>query len=177
MDLRKDKSIAAQIKKDITDEAKPLPKGQTPVLTEVRAYVGETSNIENGGYIDGYGNEATGFTGTVVPVAYVALDQGGNIIQGNGIAVGETVETKQGDAPQTSNELAPTPPGGVYIDIQSAKSTSQLTVLKQNVFIGQFPPVPNTPATHLFRVGPTEIVKDAKAGTISVKLGPARKIR
>jgi RHS repeat-associated protein len=176
IDLRKDKTITGEVKK-IKDKAKPLAKGETPVLSDVKAIVGETYNISNGGFIDGYGNEATGFTGTVTPVAYVALDQGGNIIEANGIALAEQVKTEQGEAPQTTKGLAPTPTGGVYIDVQSTKATSPLTVIKQAVFIGQFPPTPNTPATHLFRVGVNEIVKDAKAGTISIKLGPTTKIR
>ena len=150
---------------------------ESPVLTDVKIIVGETSNISNGGFIDGFGNEATGFTGTVTPVAYVALDQRGNIIEGNGIALAEQVQTEQGEAPQTTKGLVPTPKGGVYIDVQSIKATSPLTVLKQAVFIGQFPPTPNTPATHLFRVGKNEIIKDAKAGTISIKIGPTERIR
>jgi len=176
VDLRKDKTITGEVKK-IRDKAKPLPKGETPELSDVKVIVGDTYNIADGGYIDAYGNEATGFTGTVTPVAYVALDQGGNIIEGNGIALTENVKTEQGEKPQSTKSLAPTPPGGVYIDLQSTRATSPLTVIKQAVFIGQFPQAQNTPATHIFRVGVNEIIKDPKAGTISIKLGPVAKIK
>jgi RHS repeat-associated protein len=176
VDLRKDKTINAELDK-IRAGAKPLPDDTKPELTDVKTIIGDTSNINNGGYIDGYGNEATGFTGTVRPVAYVPLDQGGNIIEGNGIAAAENVKVEQGDQAQVTRDLAPTPKGGVFIDVQSAKAGSQTTVLKQAVFVGQFPPTPNTPATHLFRVGVNDITKDPKAGTISIKIGPTTKLR
>ncbi len=175
VDLRKDKTITSELDK-IRANAKPLPDGATPELSDVKTIVGETSNISNGGYIDGYGNEASGFTGTVKPVAYVPLDQGGNIIEGNGVAIAENVKVIQGDKPQTTEGLAPTPKGGVFIDVQSANAGSQTTVLKQAVFVGQFPSTPNSPAKHLFRVGVNDITKDPKAG-ISVKIGPTTKLR
>jgi hypothetical protein len=170
VDLRQDKTIAAEVEK-IKAKAKPLPAGATPELSDVKTIVGDTSKIDKGGYIDGYGNEATGFTGTVVPVAYVPLDQGGNIIEGNGVAIAENVKVEQGDKPQTTEGLAPTPKGGIFIDVQSANAGSQTTVLKQAVFVGQFPNKPNTPATSLFRVGPNQITKDPKAGTFPSNLG------
>jgi RHS repeat-associated protein len=176
VDLRNDKTIKAELDK-IRANAQPLPDDAKPELSDVRTIVGDTSNINNGGYIDGYGNEATGFTGTVRPVAYIPLDQGGNIIEGNGVAIAETVKVEQGDQPQTTQGLAPTPKGGVFIDVQSANAGSQTTVLKQAVFVGQFPPRPNTPATHLFRVGVNDITKDPKAGTISVTIGRTTKLR
>ena len=176
VDLRKDKTITSELDK-IRANAKPLAEGATPELSDVKTIVGDTSNINNGGFIDGYGNEASGFTGTVRPVAYVPLDQRGNIIEGNGVAVAENVKVEQGDKPQTTKDVAPTPKGGVFIDIQSANAGSQTTVLKQAVFVGQFPSTPNSPATHLFRVGVNEITKDPKAGTISVKIGPTTKLR
>ena len=147
-------------------------------MTSVRTIVGETSNIQNGGYIDGYGNEATGFTGTVRPIAHVALDQRGNIIEGNGIAITETVKMEEGPKPKTSEgTLMPTPEGGVFIDVQSIRAGSQKEVLNQSVFIGQFPRTPKAPATALFTIGKNHIIKDAKAGTISVKMGETRKLR
>jgi RHS repeat-associated protein len=176
VDLRNDKTINAEIEK-IRANAKPLPADAKPELSDVKTIVGDTYNINNGGYIDGYGNEAMGFTGTIRPVAYVPIDEGGNIIEGNGIAVAETVKVEQGSEPQTTQGLAPTPKGGVFIDIQSANAGSQTTVLKQVVFVGQFPPRPNTPAKHVFRVGVNDITKDPKAGTISVKIGPTTKLR
>ena len=113
----------------------------------------------------------------MTPVAYLAIDQGGNIIEGNGIAATESITVEQGVKPATSEgKLMPSPERGLYIDVQSTKSTDPLTVIKQKVFVGQFPPVANTRATHLFRVGPNEITKDAKAGTISIKIGPTSKV-
>ena len=111
------------------------------------------------------------------PVAYVPLDEGGNIIEGNGVAITENVKVEHGDKPQTTRDLAPTPKGGVFIDVQSANAGSQLTVLKQAVFVGQFPATPNTPATHVFSVGVNDITKDPKAGTISIKIGPMKKLK
>ena len=147
-------------------------------MTSVRTIVGETTNIQNGGFIDGYGNEATGFTGTVRPVAYVALDQGRNIIVGNGIALTEAVTAVEGPKPKTSEgQLMPTPESGVYIDVQSIKAGSQNEVIEQRTFVGQFPRVRGAPATTLFTVGLNHISKDAKAGTISVRIGETRKLR
>jgi hypothetical protein len=146
-------------------------------LTEVRAIVGDTYNLVDGGFIDGYGNEATGFTGTVRPVAYVGLDQGKNIIEGNGVAILEDVKVIYGDKPQTTSGLAPTPKGGVFIDVQSAKADSQKTLINQTVFVGQFPPILNSPAKHVFQVATNVIEKDPKAGTISVTLGKPKQLR
>ena len=176
IDLRKDKTITSQVD-TIRKEAKPLPEGETSELTEVRAIVGDTYNMVNGSYIDGYGNQATGFTGTVRPVAYVGLDQKKNIIEGNGVAVAENVEVVSGDKPQTTTGLAPTPKGGVFIDVQSTRADSQKTLINQTVFVGQFPPTPNTPAKHLFRVGTNVIEKDPKAGKITVTLGTPKQLR
>ena len=117
VDLRKDQLITAQVSK-IQAEAKPLAEGETPVLSDVRVVVGETSSVENGTVIDGYGNEGTNFTGVVRPVAYIPLDQNKNIIEGNGVAVQEGVKLISGEMPQTTKEPAPTPKGGVFIDMQ-----------------------------------------------------------
>jgi hypothetical protein len=176
VDLRKDETISAAIAK-INMGAKPLPQGQTPVLTNIRTVVGNTYNMVNGGFIDAYGNEAGNFTGAVRPVAYIPLDQSGNIIEANGIALQETVKLIEGEKPGTTDHLTPTPPGGVYLDIQSIKATSSRSVIRQMVWIGQFSSTPNTPATSLFSVGVNEITKDAKAGTIAVKLGETKKRR
>ena len=84
VDLRKDKTINAELDK-IRATAKPLPANAKPELTDVKTIVGDTSNINNGGYIDGYGNEATGFTGTVRPVAYVPLDEKETSLRATGL--------------------------------------------------------------------------------------------
>ena len=44
VDLRKDKVITAEVKK-IQENAKPLAEGETPVLSDVRAVVGETVSV------------------------------------------------------------------------------------------------------------------------------------
>jgi RHS repeat-associated protein len=176
VDLRKDKTIGAEIA-NINKTAVPLPPGQTPVLTNVKTVVGNTYNIENGGYIDAYGNEAVNFTGTVCAVGYIPLDQGGNIIEGNGIALTGQVRVKEGERPNTTNDLLPTPPGGVYLDVQSIKATSSKSVIEQIVWMGQFPRASNTPATSLFSIGINRVTKDPKAGTVSVTLGETKHVR
>jgi RHS repeat-associated protein len=176
VDLRKDKNIVAEVKK-IQETAKPLPEGQTPVLTQVSTVVGETSAIENGGFIDGYGNEVTNFTGVVRPIAYIPLDQNGNIIEGNGVAVIESVKVIRGAKPDTTDDPQPTPKGGVFIDVQALSRGKPVSEIQQAVFVGQFPRTPRSPATTVFRTAVNEITKDAVANTVSVRLGSTRKLR
>jgi RHS repeat-associated protein len=175
VDLRKDKIITAAVQ-EIQQAAKPLDPSETPVLSDVRVIVGETSNIQNGSYINGYGDDATNFTGVVRPIAYVSLDQRGNIIEGNGIAVVENVKTISGEAPFISDKPAPTPKGGVFIDVQSLSSGKPTTTIQQAVFVGQFPHS-GGPATTIFRTAVNEIVKNPSAGTVSVKIGTTSKVR
>lgn len=175
VDLRKDKIITAAVDK-IRQQSKPLPEGEAPKLSAVKVIVGETSNIKNGSYIDGYGDEVINFTGVVRPIAYVALDQRENIIdEGNGVAILETVKTISGEEPDTSDRLAPPPPGGVFIDVQALSSGKPTTTIQQAVFVGQFPR--SGPATTVFRTATNEIVKNSGAGTVSVKIGETKKVR
>jgi len=175
VDLRKDKVITAAVQK-IQQAAKPLDSDQTPVLSNVNVIVGETSNIQNGSFITGYGDEVTNFTGVVRPIAYVPLDQGGNIIEANGIAVVENVKKISGETPDISDKLTPTPKGGVFIDVQALSSGKATTEIQQAVFVGQFPRS-GGPATTIFRTAVNEIVKNSSAGTVSVKIGATTKVR
>lgn len=175
VDLRKDKIITAEINK-IQADVKPLPEGVTPVLSDVRVVVGETVSVNNGTLIDGYGNYTEGFTGVVRPVAYIPLNQNGNIIEGNGVAVQENVKVTSGDKPRTTEEPAPLPKGGVFIDTQLLAAGRPTTTIQQAVFVGQFPRSGGA-ANPVFRIGVNEITKNADKRTVSVKLGPTQRVR
>jgi RHS repeat-associated protein len=176
VDLRKDKLITAEVKK-IQATAKPLAEGVAPLLSNVRVVVGETSSVNNGTVIDGYGNEATNFTGVVRPVAYIPLDQNLNIIpEGNGTAIVENVKLVSGEKPETTDKPAPPPKGGVFIDVQLLASGKPTTTIEQAVFVGQFPRS-GGPATTVFRTATNDITKNADARTVSVKIGSTQKVR
>lgn len=175
VDLRQDKTIGAEVAK-IKESATPLANGETPVLSDVKVVVGDTSVVENGSVITGYGEEATSFTGVVRPVAYIPLDQKGNIIEGNGIAVVETVKLVSGEMPNISDKPAPTPPGGVFIDMQLLAKGKPTTTIEQNVFVGQFP-ASGGGARTVFRTGTNQVTKDATNNKVSVTLGPTRRVR
>ncbi len=175
VDLRKDKVITAEVNK-IQADAKPLAEGVTPVLSDVRVVIGETVSVNNGTVIDGYGNYTEGFTGVVRPVAYIPLNQNGNIIEGNGVAVQESVRVVSGEKPRTTDEPAPTPKGGVFIDVQLLASGRSTTTIQQAVFVGQFPRSGGA-ATSVFRTGVNEITKNADTRTVSVKLGATQRVR
>lgn len=179
VDLRCDPTIIRELD-EIRANATPLPAGESPVLSDVRVIPGETTTVENGTVIDAYGNATTGFTGTVRPVAYVPLDQRGNIIdQGNGINLIEDVRLVSGEMPTTSG-VAPSPPGGVFIDIQSIPKGTQPTVVEQVVLVGQFPTrggggaVDVRTATSAVAVGINRISKNYEKKTIDVTLGKPR---
>jgi hypothetical protein len=148
----------------------------TPVLSDVRVVVGQTVSVNNGTVIDGYGNYTEGFTGVVRPVAYIPLNQNGNIIEGNGVAVQENVRVVSGARPDTTDKPLPTPKGGVFIDTQLLASGQPTTTIQQAVFVGQFPRSGGA-ATSVFRTGINEITKNADTRTVSVKLGPTQRVR
>ncbi|HET9712422.1 MAG TPA: RHS repeat-associated core domain-containing protein, partial [Pyrinomonadaceae bacterium] len=175
VDLRKDSKIVAEVKQ-IKDTATPLSEGEMPVLSGVRVVVGETSVVNNGTVINGYGDEMTNFTGVVRPVAYIPVDQRGNIIEGNGVAIVETVNLVRGDPPIVSDNPAPTPPGGVFIDVQSLPNGKPITEINQQVFVAQLSRTTGTPSI-VYRTGVNNVIKDAKAKTVSVKLGPTLKVK
>ncbi|MEN3326473.1 MAG: hypothetical protein V7638_1280, partial [Acidobacteriota bacterium] len=174
VDLRKDKLITAEVAK-IQANAKPLAADEAPVLSDVRPVIGETVSVNNGTVINGYGEEATNFTGVVRPVAYIPLDQRGNIIDGNGVAILEAVKLVSGVMPETSKKPAPTPKGGVFIDVQLLAAGQPTTSIEQGVFLGQFSRSGGQPTT-MFKTTPNAITKNADARTVSVKLGPTQKV-
>jgi RHS repeat-associated protein len=175
VDVRKDKIITAEVDK-IRRNSTPLSEGETAVLSDVRVVVGETASVDNGTVIDGYGNEGSGFTGVVRPIAYIPLDQNGNIIEGNGVAVQENVRVVSGERPDTTDKPAPTPKGGVFIDTQLLASGRPTTTIQQAVFVGQFPRSGGA-ATRLFRTAINEITKNANTRTVSVKIGTTQRLK
>ena len=62
VDLRADPAIVREVKK-IQESAKPLAQAETPILSDVRVVLGETSTVNNGSVIDGYGNGGNIFCG------------------------------------------------------------------------------------------------------------------
>jgi RHS repeat-associated protein len=175
VDLRQDPKIVAEVQQ-IQKTATPLAEGETPILSGVKVVVGETSVVDNGTVINGYGEEMSNFTGVVCPVAYIPVDQRGNVIEGNGVAIAETVTLVRGDPPVISDKAAPTPPGGVFIDVQSLQTGKPITEVNQQVFVAQLSRVTGTPNT-VFRTGVNNIIKDPVAKTVSVKLGKTMKIK
>jgi hypothetical protein len=109
-------------------------------------------------------------------VAYIPLNQNGNIIEGNGVAVQENVRVVSGARPDTTDKPLPTPKGGVFIDTQLLASGQPTTTIQQAVFVGQFPRSGGA-ATSVFRTGINEITKNADTRTVSVKLGPTQRVR
>lgn len=181
VDLRKDPTIA----KDVANiKGTPLPDGTKPVLTNVQTSVGNETQVNNGTVITGYGEELKNFTGTVRPVAYIPLDQGGNIMgQGNDLYLVEQVRLAPGttgELPNTSG-VAPSPPGGVFIDLQTLPQGTPTTTVQQIVVVGQFPggaPTPGTVrnATSAFITGISTVSKNAETKSIDVKLGKTERL-
>jgi len=180
VDLRKDPTIAAEVAKI---KGTPLPAGQKPVLTNVQTVVGNTTNVDNGTIIDAYGRESPNFTGTVRPVAYIPLDQGGNIMgPGNDLIVIEDLRLAPGSTGKLPEPSGPmqSPPGGVFIDIQTLPQGTASIKIEQVVLTGQYPPgakpdVRN--ATSAVATGINTISKSAETKTIDVKLGSSQKLK
>ena len=108
VDVRQDKIINAEVEK-IKKEAKPLKPGEVSEVAEVVQITGETTLLNNATIIDSEGNTVTArdsqgnvvstFTGYMQPVAYVLLDQGGNIMTApNDMFFVETVTPDSADA-------------------------------------------------------------------------------
>jgi RHS repeat-associated protein len=168
VDVRDDQKINDAVD-TISLNSSPLNKGEAPVLTNVYAVVGNTYQLNNGTLIDAYGNVATGITATVRPVAFIPVDQNGNVIKrGNEVCLGEIVKTVTGQRPTTS-EPTQAPQNGVFRDLQTTGPGVPLTTLNQTVVVSQ--------GKIGFKTGPNEITKDAAAGRIEIKLGPTVKIK
>src|SRR6185369_8052 len=117
-----------------------------------------------------------------LPVAYIPLDQGGNVMgPGNNLVLIEDLRGapgNTGEVPKPSGP-APSPPGGVFIDIQTLPQGTASTKIQQVVLVGQFPPGA-TPdkrnATSAVVTGITTISKSAETKSIDVKLGSTQKM-
>jgi RHS repeat-associated protein len=176
VDLRKDSAIDAEV---ASIKGTPLGANETPKLSNVRTVVGNQTDVVNGTVIDGYGRAMQNFTGVVRPVAYIPLDQGGNLMgPGNNLVLIEQVELAPGttgEKPATSGP-APSPPSGVFIDIQSLPKGTKSVDLVQIVVVGQFPSMPKSSndvqnATSAFITGITKISKSAEQKKIDVTMG------
>lgn len=172
VDVRKDKEIVKQTEQ-IKKAGKPLKPGETPVLTSVKVIVGETSNVTNGTVINGDGDSFNG-SGTVRPVAYVPLDQGGNIIpDGQGTFAQEIISVNGGpDKRLPENGPRPAPPGGIFIDVQYITNGDSNRIVQQSALIGQYDR--SGAVRSAFVTGPNTISLDAKAGTIGITIGQTK---
>ena len=167
-DVRKDPAIAEAVETSALNGS-PLKVGETAALSGTHVIVGATYNLNNGTLVDGYGKTDPNFTGTVRPIAYIPVDQYGNIIKGgNDVFVGEIVKTVNGQRPTTS-EPREAPKSGVFIDLQTTGPGIPITTINQTVVVSQ--------GKTGFKTGPNEITKDAAAGKITIKLGPTVRIK
>jgi hypothetical protein len=157
--------------------AKPLAAGESPTLTSVAVVVGETVKLTDTIVIDAAGQEtAKGFTGTILPVAYIPLDQGGNLMPAQGVGLQEVIRVDGGKPETLPPRPAPVPEGGAYVDMQLIEKGQATRNVTQDVFIGQFPRS-GGPATSLFRIGTNSITLNAQSGTVSITLGQNRRLR
>jgi hypothetical protein len=163
LDVRKDPKIADAVR-TITANGSPLPNGIRPELTDVVVVEGQTSTVTDTVIIDSEGNRSGRFTGTIQPIAYIPLDQNGNIIPaGNGVVVTEKVTTEQGAHPTTSKQHY-SRSNGVFIDLQSIAPEIGIVGIKQTVTVSQ--------GRNQIVVGPNVINKDPFARTITFRPGP-----
>jgi RHS repeat-associated protein len=162
VDVRKDKTILKEIAA-INKAAKPLKEGEAPLLADVRVIVGDNYVLDKTTVIDGYGQKTEYNDGVLRPVAYVGLDQGGNIIR-TGMGVDETVHLVSGQMPGVSG-FAEAPAGGVMIDMHMIGSSDPKTKITQFVDVSQI-------GKGGFTFGPHTVVKDPGAKLITVTLGP-----
>lgn len=163
VDVRKDKTILKEIAA-INKAAKPLTEGVAPLLADVRVIVGDNYVLDKTTVINGYGEKSEYNYGALRPVAYVGLDQGGNIIT-TGMGVSETVHVVSGDIPLISNDFVKAPPGRVMIDMQQIGSSDRKTTITQFVDVAQI-------GKGGFTFGPHRVVKDPTAKLITITLGP-----
>jgi RHS repeat-associated protein len=171
VDVRKDKKIMAQVDQ-IAKNGKPL-QGQAPVLTSIVVVPGETYQINNGAIVDAEGTQFP-WDGVLQPVAYVPLDQNGNIMPSTEVGVVERYSTNGGPAVQDPpSGLRQMPSGGVFIDMQAIKTGTPVLTVKQNVMIVQ-------PSTRIaYNTGVNTIVQTAPQGntpgSISLTIGPTKR--
>ncbi|HEY0763681.1 MAG TPA: RHS repeat-associated core domain-containing protein [Pyrinomonadaceae bacterium] len=137
-DVTKDKTVAKQVEQ-IKKDAKPLPPGEAPVLSNVQVVVGDTVDLTDTTVRDAYGVETDNFTGTIRPVAYIPLDQGGNIIpDASGVGIQEIIQRNNNKAERIPNEgLKGAPPGGIFFDMQLIAQGQPTLTVKQHVLVAQ----------------------------------------
>jgi RHS repeat-associated protein len=135
-DVRNDASISDGLAKQRAN-AKPIRQNEPARLDEVDLIVGDTHELHDGTLIDAFGQIAEHYTGVVRPVAYVPLDQGGNIYKNTYLALQETFVVISGDKPLVTR-VAPASSDGVFYDMQTVEPTVKPTVLRQEVTIAQF---------------------------------------
>lgn len=171
-DVTKDQTIEKRVEQ-IRKDAKPLPSGVSPVLSNIEVIVGDTVDLNGQIVIDAYGRETENpVTGTIRPVAYVPLDQGGNIIpDASGIGVQEIISRNGGKLERIPNRgLAPAPPGGIYFDMQLIASGESTKNVTQHVLVAQLARTGGIVSS--FYIGPNSITLNAmaagKPGSISV---------
>jgi RHS repeat-associated protein len=180
-EVKKDKTIAEKVEQ-LKKQAKPLAPGVSAVLTNVKVIIGDTVDLDNQVIIDAYDRETEGpVSGTIRPIAYVPLDQGGNIIpEASGTGVQEVISVNGGNPEQIPKaKLAPAPPGGIFFDMQFIASGQSTTKVTQEVFVAQ---ITRTGAmVSLFSIGQNSIIKNAvspgKPGSISVTTAIPKQVR
>jgi RHS repeat-associated protein len=181
-DVTKDKTIAARVAQ-INKDAKPLAQGQEPVLTRVEVIVGDTVDISGQVVQDQYGQQTAQpyEAGSIVrPVAYVPLDQSGNIMTRptSRISVQEVIQ-RDGGAPKRipENALAPASRNGVFYDMQLLAGGEPSSSVKQVVRVVHLSPASAIKA--VFKTGVNDIKltpgSQGKAGSVDVKIGPTVK--
>jgi RHS repeat-associated protein len=174
VDVRKDKTINEQVEQIKKREKEPTP-GQAPMLTSIVVIPGETYNVTNATIVDGYGvGTEGGWNGVLQPIAYVPLDQNGNIMPSSDVGVVERISRDGGPAEQIPREgLARMPDGGVFIDMQGIMTGEQTSRVRQMVMIVQ----PST--KRAYTVGENTIVQTPPQGrtpgSITFTQGPTRR--
>ena len=181
LDVRRDPAIVNGV---ANIHGTPLPAGTAPVLTDVVPVVGTTTFVVDSALVDGYGNASYHYTGTVRPVAYVPVDQGGNPIrQTNELALREVVVPLSGEKPTTSDRPAPQNASGIFIDIHTTEPGDRRSVSVQQVLVDQVPggvQSGKNRSTSEVIIGtnnnPTVITKDARRTTIDIRIGGKDKL-
>lgn len=152
-------------------------------MTNVEVIVGDTIDISGQIVQDQYGQQTTDpyQAGSVVrPVAYVPLDQNGNIMTRptSRISVQEVIQ-RDGGKPQRipENALAPASRNGVFYDLQLLAGGEPSSSVKQVVRVVHLSPASDIKA--VFKTGVNDIKltpgSQGKAGSVDVKIGPTVK--
>jgi hypothetical protein len=138
LDVREDPAITSGLA-ELRASGIQLSRSQSPVLADVIPIVGTPTILENATIIDMYGHILVEeFTGAVLPVAYVPVDQGGNPMpQGSDIYLREQVTVVRGEQPTTSG-IADQNKDGIFIDVHTVPGIKP-TILNQKIIVDQIP--------------------------------------